>query len=135
MEPEKIKHFELIQNIITRMNKNSFQIKGFSIAVITGLLAVYAKTLNFWMIPIAYPTIIIFWIVDSFYLQHERKFRGLYNELVENDTSSKRKVFDMNISKFKNGTYSLISAMFISINSFIYLILITFFTILVSIIK
>jgi hypothetical protein len=134
MTPERIKHFELIQNIITRMNTNSFQIKSFSIAVITALLAVYAKTLIFWMIPIGYPTILIFWIIDSFYLQHERKFRGLYNDLV-NDKETSIKTFDMNISKYRNGDYSLLFSMFISINSFIYITLIAFFTILVCVIK
>lgn len=27
MEPDKLKHLEFIQNVITRMNTNSFQIK------------------------------------------------------------------------------------------------------------
>lgn len=135
MKPEEIKHLELIQNIITRMNTNSFQIKGFSVAVITALLAVYARTIEFWLIPIAYPTIFIFWFIDSYYLQHERKFRGLYNDIVANKWSKSRPVFDMNIGGFRNGEYSLISTMFVSVNLFIYIMLAIFFTIFILIIN
>ena len=44
MSPEKIKHLEFIQNVITRMNTNSFQIKGWSIVIASALLAIYAST-------------------------------------------------------------------------------------------
>ena len=44
MLPENIKHLEFIQNVITRMNTNSFQIKGWSIVVVSALLAIYAST-------------------------------------------------------------------------------------------
>ena len=35
MNENKLKHLEFIQNIITRMNSNSFVIKGWSITLVT----------------------------------------------------------------------------------------------------
>ena len=42
MTEEKIKYLEFIQNIVTRMNQNSFMIKGWTVAIVSALLAVYA---------------------------------------------------------------------------------------------
>jgi hypothetical protein len=39
----KIKHLEFIQGVITRMNANSFQIKGWSVTITAALLALYAS--------------------------------------------------------------------------------------------
>lgn len=44
MTNDQIKHLEFIQNSITRMNQNSFQIKTFTITIVAALLAVYAST-------------------------------------------------------------------------------------------
>lgn len=41
---EELKHLEFIQNVITRMNTNSFQIKGWTVGIISAALAVYAST-------------------------------------------------------------------------------------------
>ena len=40
----KIKHLEFIQTVITRMNQNSFQIKGWMITIVSALLALYASS-------------------------------------------------------------------------------------------
>lgn len=37
---EKLKHLELIQNIITRMANNSFLLKGWSITIIVALIGI-----------------------------------------------------------------------------------------------
>lgn len=81
MEENRVKHLELIQSIITRLNGNSFQIKGIAITIVAALLAVYASNgkVDFILIPIL-PSV-IFWYLDAYYLQQERKFRGLYNDV------------------------------------------------------
>ena len=43
MDNNKIKHLEFIQSTITRMNQNSFQIKGWMITLVSALLAHYAR--------------------------------------------------------------------------------------------
>ncbi|MCP4140217.1 MAG: hypothetical protein GY755_08000 [Chloroflexi bacterium] len=39
---DKIKHLEFIQGAVTRMADNSFKMKGWMVAIISALLAIYA---------------------------------------------------------------------------------------------
>ena len=41
---QEIKHLEFIQGVITRMASNSFAMKGWMIAIISALLAIYADS-------------------------------------------------------------------------------------------
>lgn len=83
MTHEQIKHLEFIQNVITRMNTNSFQIKGWNITIVSAIFAIYASTKNnYFLLSAIFPSI-IFWFLDSYYLLQERKFRGLYNDVAE----------------------------------------------------
>lgn len=77
----KLKHLEFIQNIITRMNTNSFQIKGMSITITAALLALTANDNNILYISIIYFSLIIFWGLDAYYLSQEKGYRELYNEI------------------------------------------------------
>ena len=79
---EKIKHLEFIQNIITRMNSNSFTIKGWMITIVSALLALYANSYNEIFMFIAIVPAFIFWLLDAFYLTQERIFRCLYNDVI-----------------------------------------------------
>ncbi len=81
---EKIKHLEFIQNIITRMNSNSFTIKGWTVTVVSALLALYANNANAIYIFIAVVPTFIFWFLDAFYLTQERRFKHLYDDVVYN---------------------------------------------------
>jgi hypothetical protein len=81
MSDDKIKHLEFIQDIITRMNTNSFQMKGWMVVVVSALLAIYADKQNGLYVLFALLPTFIFWGLDSYYLQQERKFRGLYNDV------------------------------------------------------
>lgn len=78
---EKLKHLEFIQNVITRMNTNSFQIKGWTITIVSATLALYAATKNECFVLIGIFPSLIFWFLDAYYLTQERKFRGLYNDV------------------------------------------------------
>lgn len=103
-----MKHLEFIQAIINRMNSNSFSIKGWAITIISALLALYANSLNVVYIFIAIAPTILFWFLDAYYLQQERKFRGLYNDIV----NYKKNIgcFSMPINEYKGGSYTLWSA-------------------------
>ncbi len=95
MQPEQIKHLEFIQNVITRMNTNSFQIKGWSIIIVSALMAIYAPTQsNYFFLIAVFPTS-IFWFLDAYYLNQERKFRGLYNDVAGVTDKKEIKLFAM----------------------------------------
>lgn len=77
----KIKHLEFVQAIITRMNLNSFLIKGWVVTLMAAVLAI-STTKNAELVPfLNYFIIPIFWILDSYYLSQERKYRSLYNDI------------------------------------------------------
>lgn len=81
MMENKIKHLEFIQSTITRMNQNSFQIKGWMITLVSALLALYASSERVVYILIAIVPAVVFWFLDAYYLQQERRFRGVYNDV------------------------------------------------------
>ena len=80
---EKIKHLEFIQNIITRMNSNSFTIKGWMITIVSALLAIYASNSNEIFIFVAIFPVVVFGFLDAYYLTQELKFRKLYDAVVD----------------------------------------------------
>lgn len=108
MSQEKIKHLEFIQDIITRMNKNSFQLKGWMITIVSALLALYGSSNNDIYIWIAIAPTVIFWLLDAYYLQQERKFRGVYNDvagLSSEDQKIEIRDFEMPIHRYVCGKY------------------------------
>ena len=76
----KQKHLEFIQNIIDRMAGNLFFLKGWVITIITALFAWSTQPINKEYIFIAYLIVIVFWILDGYFLSQERLFRSLYDK-------------------------------------------------------
>ena len=108
---EKIKHLEFIQAVITRMNTNSFQIKGWMIAIVSALLAISASTKEYNFIFISLLPAIVFWLLDSYYLMQERKFRGLYNDVAGISEKPKEiKLFEMRPDLYTGKKYSFLSS-------------------------
>lgn len=103
----KVKHLEFIQNVITRMNTNSFQIKGWAVTITSALLAIFAAKSNPYFIATAILPVFIFWFLDSYYLTQERKFRGLYNDVAGiSDNPKEIKLFEMRPDLYVGGKYS-----------------------------
>ena len=118
MKPEKMKHLEFIQSIITRMNTNSFQIKGWAITIVSALLALYANSTNGAYIFIGIAPTILFWFLDAYYLQQERKFRGLYKDVVSGTNSIPE--FEMPIQNYSGGNYNFCCVFWSKTISFLY---------------
>lgn len=77
----KLKHLEFIQGAINRMAGNLFFLRGWTITLITALLALLVKGTNPDYIFIVYFLVVIFWILDGYFLSQERLFRALYNHV------------------------------------------------------
>ena len=106
----KRKHLEFIQGVITRMNTNSFMIKGWVIILVSALFALAAKDSNKLYVFLTYIPIPLFWILDGFYLSRERQFRELYKKvagLEEKDVD-----FMMNIKEYDKGKSTWLSSIF-----------------------
>ena len=102
---KKLKHLEFIQNVILRMNNNSFLIKGWAITLISALFALASKDANRNYAMVSYIVIPVFWILDGFLISNERKFRALYKKVaLQSDDSID---FNMDTTSFndKNRTW------------------------------
>lgn len=95
---DKLKHLEFVQNVISRMNSNSFKLKELAITVISAFIALYANSGNATYLMCAVVPTIIFWSLDAFYLNQERQYRKLYQDIVEDKGVSK---FSMDASKYE----------------------------------
>lgn len=95
----KQKHLEFIQAVINRMAGNSFLLKGWAITLVAALFALSAKDTNQSYIFIAYFPVIIFWILDGYFLSQERLFRDLYNHVRK--LAEKEIDFSMDTSEYK----------------------------------
>jgi|SRR6185312_935153 len=78
---QKIKHLEFIQAAVKRMAGNSFLLKGWAVTLAGGLLALSFKQIDRRYLDIALAIIGVFWLLDSYYLAHERKFIALFNKV------------------------------------------------------
>jgi uncharacterized protein YacL len=81
MDNNKVKYLEMIENIITRMADNSFKIKGWTITLVSALLALGSLKYISYFIIIAIIPVICFALLDAYYLSIERKFRSLYDQV------------------------------------------------------
>jgi hypothetical protein len=101
MDENKKKHLEFAQSVISRMNSNSFLLKGWSITIISALMILTIKDGNSNYMLITSFSTITFWLLDGYYLSMERQYRSLYNHVRELDNPMID--FDMNILPYKNG--------------------------------
>lgn len=82
---KKVKHIEMIEDVIERMAKNSFQLKGWTMSLIALVGAISAQGSDKRFILLAFIPIIGFWLLDAYYLQQERKYKQLYKNVIEKE--------------------------------------------------
>lgn len=75
----RLKHLEIIQQVITRMASNSFLLKGWSVTLLAAILAIAVKDKIYTMILIGYLPCIMFWMLDGYFLRQEKLFRKLWD--------------------------------------------------------
>lgn len=90
------------------MNANSFQVKTWTVSIIVALAALAVNSKNYMYILISVVPTILFWTLDSYYLQQERKFRGLYKDVVLGNVP----LYLMPINRYREGIYQFRSAFF-----------------------
>ena len=90
----KIEHLKMVQNTISRMSANSFNLKGWSITLITGLVALHKNSLAIISPLLFLLPLLVFWGLDAYYLYQERLFRRLYDKVRRDEISN----FEMNPS-------------------------------------
>ena len=79
---KKHKHIDLIQEVVNRMAQHSFILKGWGVTLVVAVFALNAKDgLDKNYLLAAIIPVVIFWFLDGYYLQKERLFRALFDEV------------------------------------------------------
>lgn len=104
---DRRKHLELIQRVINRLAVASFQIKGWTVTIVTALLGVIvAAKLDSRVGFVASIPVVIFWFLDGYYLRQERLYRDLYNASaglpVKGNKVAQPTVYSMDAELYKN---------------------------------
>lgn len=74
-------HLQMLQTVIARMASNSFLLKGWSVTLVSALFALAADKSNPCFVYLAYFPVLMFWVLDGFFLQQDRLFRKLYDHV------------------------------------------------------
>ncbi len=86
--PEKpapdVSHLNMIQGVINRLADNSFNIKGWSVAVLSALLGLAVNNNQpSGSAAVALIPAVAFWVLDAYYLMLERRYRKLFSTVVQ----------------------------------------------------
>jgi hypothetical protein len=96
----KLKHLEFIQAVINRMSVNSFLLKGWSVTLVAALFVLAAKDTQKEYVIVAYLPVVMFWVIDAYFLSQERLFRDLYDDVRRKDADQVD--FSMNTAPFRS---------------------------------
>ena len=107
---KKLKHLDFLQLVITRMNVNSFLLKGWTVTLVSALFAFAAKDTNINYVIITYISTPLFWFLDGYYLSLERQYRELYNVVRKKDEDEID--FDLNARPYNEGKNSWFPCVF-----------------------
>lgn len=105
---KEIKHLEMIESVIERMGQNSFALKGWTMSLIVAICAFSAAGTERKFALVAIVPIIVFWFLDSCYLQKERKYRELFKRVTAHEATP----FDMDVSKVIGKKTAFIKCLF-----------------------
>jgi hypothetical protein len=97
--PEIHKELDLIQAIIDRMASNSFEVKKWLIGILTAITVFkYDQLLgaSYQQIWILFVPILSFWFLNAFFLSTEKKYREMYQWVVEHRSKTDKYLYDLN---------------------------------------
>lgn len=98
---DQIKHLEFLQAVIARLANNSFLVKSWALTLTGALLAFAAANASRPMAVTALTSLVAFWFLDGYFLQQERSFRKLYDEVRR--AGSTVEPFSMNPGPYAGG--------------------------------
>lgn len=112
MDTERLEHLKMIQAAISRMAQNSFLLKGWSVTLATGILAVAVGEKRQAFAWLGLLPALAFWGLDAFYLRQERLFRALHDEVCAAFGTSAPVTFGMRTSSLLNDPTSWLRMLF-----------------------
>lgn len=80
---DKLGYLQLIQEPICRMSTISAIFKGFAATIVAGIAMISYENINILVLGLSFLPLLAFLALDIYYLKLERKFRLLYNQVVD----------------------------------------------------
>ena len=77
----KLKHLEMIQNIVNRMASGSTFLKGWTVIFVAAVIGFVLKDSKPVYVGITIIPTLAFWALDGVYLRQEKLFRALYDKV------------------------------------------------------
>jgi len=107
------KEIDLIQNCINRMAQNSFLIKGWTLTVVTIVLALSEKLIDsIYLCLVLLIPLVAFWYLDAFFLHTERMYRKMYEWVLDaRHKEDYSHLYDLNPHRFKEQIDSICKIM------------------------
>jgi hypothetical protein len=116
-----VKSMEFCQGTISRMARNSFNLKAWFLVAFSALFTFFAKSVSgetdyqaslmdlIWLLPM-----FMFPILDAYYLKQERMFRDVYNDFVNSINGDKdvRRPFDLKPTAEQRTRFTLLNVIF-----------------------
>lgn len=120
LEKFLIEEIKLVQDIVKRMNGNSFLIKGWTLTLVVAALTfkVDYKIAN--QIPVACIPLIMFWFLDAYFLWQEKLFRELHCWITSNRLQTSEHLYDFSTKRFEKDVPNLFKVAFSGINLYFY---------------
>ena len=81
-------HLAMIQGVVNRLAQSSFLLKGWSVVLVSALLAFAANSSEALVLYIPLLPAIVFWALDGYFLWQERLFRALYDHVRTQEEAS-----------------------------------------------
>jgi hypothetical protein len=98
-EPERIRHLELLQAVISRLANEAALIRGWALTVSAAFFGFAARSLSWRIATVGMLPVVVFWGLNAYYLRAERRYRSLYDRVRRHDASVE--LFSMDASDEK----------------------------------
>ncbi|KAF3984287.1 MAG: hypothetical protein HFP81_02875 [Methylococcales symbiont of Hymedesmia sp. n. MRB-2018] len=117
-----VRHLEITQGVVNRLASNSFSIKGWSMAILAAAILFIARSNNIYSEYLILTFLIPlfgFWLLDGYFLWQERLFRGVYDDVRQQEkTDFKMDIpaqFKKDNNKWRDSVCSLTLGIFYSV--------------------
>ncbi|MBU6535841.1 hypothetical protein ACFUIW_02620 [Streptomyces sp. NPDC057245] len=103
LDDVRIRHLELIQTLVTRMDNNSFLIKGWSLTVFGAMLAYAVGGEHDSVVLVSFVPVLAFWLLDAYFHYQQRLFRRLYERVRRSDAEVEPFALDVTPGRERTG--------------------------------
>ncbi len=88
-EPNRVKHLEMIQAVVSRLGGNGFLIKGWAVTLSGAFIGLAVNGSDGAFARIGAGIVVVLWGLDAYFLRAERRFRRLGSRVQDFDPKVK----------------------------------------------